>query len=141
METLIQHHEVIAIFIVRIILGILFFYQGYDIVFNLKINTVIETYEVSFANKGIPKFITRCGAWFTSYSELICGFLLIFGLFEYVALYILGINLIFASLAFSINTPMWNTQHVFSRLTLLLILLLTPTSWHMYSIDYLLFKN
>lgn len=139
METLIQHHQEIAVFIARIILGILFFFQGYDAVFNLKISTVIITYQNSFANKGIPKLITACGAWFTSYSELVGGFMLIFGFYEYIALYLLGLNLLVASFAFSVNTPMWDTKHVLLRLILLLFLLIVPISWHTYSIDNLLF--
>lgn len=139
METLIQHHQEIAVFIVRVLLGILFFFQGYDAIFKLKISTVIITYQNSFANKGIPKFITACGAWFTSYSELIGGFMLIFGFYEYIALYLLGINLLVASFAFSVNTPMWDTKHMLFRLILLIFLLIVPISWHTYSIDNLLF--
>ncbi len=139
METIIQHHQEIAVFIARVILGILFFFQGYDAVFNLKISTVITTYQNSFANKGIPKFISACIAWFTSYSELIGGFMLIFGFYEYIALYLLGLNLILATFAFCINTPLWDTKHVLIRLVLLTFLLIVPVSWHTYSIDTLIF--
>ena len=139
METLINHHQEIGVFIARVILGILFFYQGYDAVFNLKIKTIIITYQNSFSNKGIPKLITACGAWFTSYSGLIGGFMLIFGFYEYVALYLLALNLLVASFAFSVNNPLWDTKHVLIRLLLLLFLLIVPVSWHTYSIDNLIF--
>ena len=93
MDSIIQYHDVAAVFIARVFLGLLFFFQGFDAVFNIKVRNVIEAYENSFANKGIPRFITVLGSWFTSYVELIGGFLLVFGLFEYCALYLLGLNL------------------------------------------------
>ncbi len=111
MPTLIQHHEIVAVLIARVFLGCLFFFQGYDAVFNIKIRNVIYTYQNTFASKGIPKFVTVLGSWFTSYSELICGFLLIIGLFKYYALYFLGMDVILASIAFGITTPMWDMRH------------------------------
>ena len=138
METLIQHHEAAAVLIARTFLGLLFFFQGYDAVFRVKISNVISAYETSFENKGIPRFITVAGAWFTSYAELIGGLLLILGLFQYYALYLLGLNLVVAALAFSIVSPMWNMRFVFPRLALLLFLVAVPASWDRFSIDHLL---
>lgn len=138
MEAITQYHEVAAVFIARVFLGLLFFFQGYDAVFNIKIRNIIDTYQNSFANKGIPKFLTVCGSWFTSYVELIFGFLLVVGLFEYYALYLLGLNLIIASIAFGIITPMWDMRFVFPRLALLIFLLLVPGSWNMWSLDNLI---
>ena len=140
MEIANQYHEVASAFIARIFLGCLFFFQGYDAVFNVKIKNIIDTYQNSFVNKGIPKFFTVCGAWFTSYTELICGLLLILGLFEYCSLYLLAINLIIASIAFSINSPMWDMRFLFPRLILLLFLLVIPASWNIWSLDNLIFK-
>jgi putative oxidoreductase len=130
--------EASAVFIARVFLGLLFFFQGYDAVFRIKIKYVIEAYENSFANKGIPRFLTVCGAWFTSCVELIGGVLLIVGLFENAVLYFLGIDLIIASIAFGIAKPMWDMRYVFPRLALLLFLLVTPSAWHIWSIDHLL---
>lgn len=138
METLIQHHEAAAVLIARTLLGLLFFFQGYDAVFRVKIANVITTYEESFENKGIPRFITAAGAWFTSYAELIGGLLLIAGLFQYYALYLLGLNLLIASLAFSMVSPMWDMRFVFPRLALLLFLIAVPASWDLFSLDHLL---
>ncbi len=139
MEIITQCHEIVATSIARIFLGLLFFFQGYDAVINIKIKNVITTYEPTFENKGVPKFITICGVWYTSYSELIGGCLLTLGLFEYCALYLLGINLLVASVAFSINSPMWDMRFVFPRLVLLLFLLLVPRSWNVWTLDNLIF--
>ena len=141
MECIIQYREFIAVLIARVFVGFLFFFQGYEAVFKIKVKGVIEVYQNPFAFKGIPKLITACGAWFTSCSALICGFLLIIGLFQYCALYLLGLNLIITSIAFGIDTPMWDMRFVFPRLLLLLLLLLVPSSWHILSLDYVLFKN
>lgn len=141
MEVINQQPEAIAVFIARLFLGILFFIQGYDAIFKVKIINIIRTYSDSFAEKGIPRFITVSGAIFTSYVEFIGGFLLIIGLFKYWALYFLGIDLILASLAFGIVTPMWDMRHVFPRLLLLLFLLIVPYSWDIISLDNFLLST
>ena len=140
MESITQYHEVIAVFIARVFLGFLFFFQGYDAVFNVGIKNVIDTYEDSFFQKGIPKFLTVFGSYFTSYVELIGGAILIIGLFVYSALYLLGVNLLLVNIAFGIANPMWDMKFVSPRIALLLFLLITPATWHMWTIDNLIFK-
>lgn len=44
-----------------------FFFQGFDAVFNVKTINVIEMYENSFLLKGIPGFLTVGGTWCTSF--------------------------------------------------------------------------
>jgi uncharacterized membrane protein YphA (DoxX/SURF4 family) len=139
MEVLTQYHDIAAAFIARIFLGLLFFFQGYDAVVRVKLKNVLTTYESPFESIGVPKFLTVLGVWYTSYSELIGGILLTFGLFEQCALYLLGINLIIASIAFSINAPMWDMRHVFPRLALLLFLLVIPPTWSVWTLDHLIF--
>ena len=140
METINQYHEIVAVVIARVFLGLLFFFQGYDAVFNVKIKHVVQTYQASFSHHGIPKFLLVGASWFTSCTALIGGFLLIVGLFEYSVLYLLGINMIIASIGFGINTPMWDLRFVFPRLLVLLFLLLVPQGWNVWSFDYLFFK-
>lgn len=130
-------NQQIAAFIARIFLGFLFFFQGYDALFNVKIKNIVSAYSDEFANKGIPKFLTVAGAWFTSYIEFIGGLLLILGAFQQYTLYLLGLDLIFASIAFGISTPMWDMRFVFPRLVLLLFLLVIPSSWNSISFDHL----
>lgn len=137
MEAITQYHAVAAVFTARVFLGALFFFQGYDAIFNVKIKNVINAYADGFAGKGIPRFVTVLGSWFTSYAELIGGFLLLFGIFEYPALYLLSANLIIVSIAFSLAEPMWDMRFVFPRLVLLIFLLVTPAAWHSWSFDNL----
>jgi len=140
MEYIVQYHQEAAALIARALLGVLFFFQGYDAVFNIGMRSVIEAYKGSFSNKHIPGILITLASWFTSLTELIGGFLLVFGLLQYAALYLLGINLIIASIGFGMNTPMWDTKFVLPRLLLLLFLLCIPPSWSVFSLDYLIFK-
>jgi uncharacterized membrane protein YphA (DoxX/SURF4 family) len=141
MNIITSNHELAAAFIARVFLGLLFFFQGYDAVFRVKVESIIKAYENSFQNKGIPRFLTICGSWFTSYAELIGGALLIFGLFQYPALLLLGVDLIVASIAFGITSPVWDMRFAFPRLGLLLFLLAIPPDWNQWSIDTLIFQN
>lgn len=141
MEVIEQYQYISAIMIARVFLGFLFLFQGYDAIVNIGMKTVINTYQERFVNKGIPRLLTSFVGLYTSYTELICGGLLIFGLFEFPALYLLGINLIIAGIGFGMNQPLWDTRNVFPRLTLLLLLLMTPPEWHSLSLDQLFFKH
>jgi putative oxidoreductase len=141
METLNQYHEIAGVLIARVFLGCLFFFQGYDAVFNVKLKNVIATFEANFANRGIPKFLTTSASIFTCCTELIGGVLLILGLFEYAALYLLGLNLIIAAIGFGINTALWDTRNVLPRLLLILFLLFVPQDWNTLSLDHLILKS
>lgn len=140
MEIIAQYQYEAAVSIARVFLGFLFFFQGYDAIFNIGIQKVIKTYQDGFDRKGIPRWLTSLAAIFTSYSEFICGLLLIIGLFEFPALYLLGLNLLIAAIGFGINSPLWDMRHVFPRLILLLFLLVAPLKWHNWSLDFMFFR-
>lgn len=130
------HHETAAALITRVFLGVLFFFQGYDKVFKVKIKGVIETFEYSIISKHLSKTLLVLIAFFTSYIELIGGFLLIIGFLKYYTLYFLGLDLILVAVAFGMIKPMWDMQFVFPRLLLLLLLLVIPSQWDVVSVDY-----
>jgi putative oxidoreductase len=140
MEIINQYHQIAAVFIARVFLGCLFFFQGYDAVFNIKIKNIIETYRAGFTNKGMPHFIIVLATWFTACTELVGGTLLLVGLFKYAALYLLGANMIIAAIGFGITTPLWDTRYVLPRLLLLLFLLVVPASWDVLLIEQLITK-
>ena len=128
--------ETMAVFIARVFLGMLFFFQGVDAVFNIKPSGVLNTIMEPLLQKGVPKFMIVLGAYFTSYVELIAGLCLIVGFVKYYALYLLGLDLLIASIAFGIIKPMWDTQFVFPRLALMLFFLIAPSQWDVISVDY-----
>lgn len=132
------YHTEAAVFLARVFLGLLFFFQGYDAIFNVKVPNIINAYKYQFSQKGIPMFLTAWGAWFTSYVELIGGLLLLLGFFKYLALYLLGLNLIIASIGFGITNAMWDMKFVFPRLVLLIFLLIIPSQWDIASFDNLI---
>lgn len=136
MQTLIQNHYTIAVLIARFFLGFLFFFQGYDAIVRVGIKNVIETFHIPLSAKGIPKTFTVIGVWFTSYIQLIGGLLLIIGFVKYYVLYLLGIDLIVASIAFGFIKPMWDMQFVFPRMVILIFLLIVPSQWDVFSVDY-----
>ena len=125
-----------AVLLVRVFLGLLFFLQGYDKVFRLKVKNVIQEIHTPLATRGIPEFFSAIGAYLTSYIELICGATLIIGFATYWSLYLLGFDMLFAALAFGLVEPMWDMKHIFPRLVLLIFLLITPSQWEVISVDY-----
>ena len=139
---IIHSREVVAMFVVRVFLGFLFFFQGFDAVFRIKVKGVLNTIKEPLLEKGVPLFFIDLGAYYTSYANLICGFLLIIGFVKYYALYFIGADILMTAFAFSIIKPMWDMQFVFPRLALLVFFLIAPTEWDVISIDYVwsLFK-
>ena len=131
-------HQVSAVLISRVFLGMLFFFQGYDAVFRIKIPAVIESIRYPLASHGIPLPMITLGAYYTSFIELVGGGLLILGFLKYYVLYLLGFNLLLASYAMGVSRPLWDMQFIFPRLLLLLFLLLAPSHWDMISADYLI---
>ncbi|HTB32284.1 MAG TPA: DoxX family protein [Bacteroidia bacterium] len=128
--------EMDAALIARVFLGFVFFLQGYDKVFRLGVKQVIQTVHQPLSEKGVPKFFSALGAYFTSYVELICGAFLILGFAKYYCLYLLGFDLLFAAIAFGIVEPVWDMRHIFPRLALLIFLLVIPSHWDVISVDY-----
>ena len=136
MDGITQQH--LLYFMIRVILGCLFFFQGMDKVFNIKIGGVVEFFRAESAHKHIPGFLLVISAWFTSLAELVCGALLILGLFTLPSMYVLGLDLILVCGAFSLLKPMWDMQLLFPRLILLAILLYLPLELNVIAVDGLL---
>ena len=128
---------IIAIATARIFVGILFFFQGYDKIFKIGMKQLKQTMSANLGNHKLPDSFIGFVAVSTSWIELMCGFLLIIGFFKYFALYLLCIDLLVVATGFSLAKPMWDTAHVFVRLFLILLLLLTPVEWDKISFDYL----
>ena len=135
-----EYQFLAAALLARAFLGFLFLFQGIDAVFGIGVPNVISTYKGMFTNRKVPSFLIVLASWFTSYTELIGGILLVLGLFEYVALYLVALNLLVAAIGFGLNTPVWDTRFVLPRLILILFLLCIPHEWHQWSLDHLMFK-
>jgi putative oxidoreductase len=125
---------------VRVIAGALFFFQGYDKLFNVGINGVFLAFHEPMHKKNVPDWLLHLSAWFTTWAELLGGVLLIAGLFTPWAALILLFDLIIVTIAFGMIEPMWDMKHVFPRLVLLVTVLWLGAWGNVISIDYLLFK-
>ena len=94
-----------------------------------------------FEKTFLPKWLIWGTAYYTSYVELICGFLLIIGLFRKYALYLLGIDLLLVSFGHGLMEPIWDLQHVIPRAILFVTILLVPGQWDRWNADGLLFRE
>ncbi len=130
-------NNAIAILLLRTVAGLLFFFQGYDKLFNVKLNNVVRTFSEPLSKIHIPAFLLKPAIGISSIIELVCGLFLFFGLFKNMSLFFLAGNLVFVAFIFSCIKPMWDLQFYFPRLLLIFILLMLPPSSDIFSIDYL----
>lgn len=130
-------NNAIAILLLRTVTGILFFFQGYDKLFNVKIINVVRTFSEPLCKSHFPLFLLKPSIALSSIIELICGLLLFFGLFKNIALFFLAGDMIFVAFVFSCMKPMWDMQYYFPRLLFIFILLMIAPAADIFSIDYL----
>ncbi|MBK7666863.1 MAG: DoxX family protein [Sphingobacteriaceae bacterium] len=123
---------------VRVFAGILFFFQGYDKLFKIKMPGVIDTFMRDASRRNISRPFVSLIAYYTSIVEFAGGILLVFGLLNNYVLYALGIDLLLVCFAFSFIEPMWDLKHVFPRFLLIILLLLLPLEQNILSLDYLI---
>lgn len=125
----------IALLTMRLLLGFIFFMQGYGKVFQWGVDNVYENFFIGTYRELLPDFLIRFTAYYTSYIELICGFLLVIGLKVDWALYALASVLIIVTFGHGLAEPIWDLSHVLFRGILLIGLLLLPKAWDTFSLD------
>lgn len=128
----------IAESMLRIFAGILFFFQGYDKLFKIKMPGVIDTFMRDAERNNIKRPLVSIVAYYTSTVEFLGGIFLVFGILTNYSLYALGLDLILVCFAFSMVEPMWDMKHVFPRFILVILLLLLPLENDKLSVDYLI---
>lgn len=134
-------NRIAGVFILRVILGLIFFMQGMGKVFKTGVQAIYENFFLGqFKDTFLPEFILKLTAYYTSYIEMICGFLLIIGLFRNYALYLLGSVLIIVSFGHGLVEPIWDLHHVIFRTILLVSLLLLPSEWDKLTADSLILR-
>ena len=137
-----NNNRVIAVFLLRLILGFIFLMQGYGKVFTWGMENVINADFFNGTFKGmLPDFVIQATAYYTSYIELIGGLMLILGFRVNYALYALGSVLVVVTFGHGLAEPIWNLSHVFPRTVLLVAMLLLPREWDKFSLESILFKN
>jgi uncharacterized membrane protein YphA (DoxX/SURF4 family) len=121
MNTGFEFQQGLAMMTIRIVAGVLFFFQAYDKIFRLGLADVTRSFSEKFK---VAYSLLYIAVTVSSIIELSGGFLLIIGLLPDCASILLAIDLIFVVAAFSIVRPMWDMQYVFPRLVLIVSYLL-----------------
>ena len=135
-----ERQRAAGMFFIRVLLGIIFLMQGYGKVFTMGLSVVYDRFFRAFENSILPKWLIITSAYYTSYVELIGGFLLIIGLFRKCAMYVLAVDLLIVSFGHGLMEPIWDLSHVIPRSILLAILFFLPPSWDKWNADALLRK-
>jgi len=132
------NHQVAAL-TTRLILGFIFFLQGFGKVFKIGVHNLYNMPFFKEAYTGLlPDFVTLATAYYTSFTELIAGLLLILGLKRDWALYALASVLVIVTFGHGLVEPIWDLHHLMFRAIPLVALLIMPKQWDRWSIDYYL---
>jgi uncharacterized membrane protein YphA (DoxX/SURF4 family) len=118
----------VGVLFLRVLLGVIFFFQGYAKVFWWKAGGV---YEMAF--KGLegrlPSWVLWGTVYATSIIELVCGFLLILGIWTNRSLFVLAGVLIAVSIGHGLESGIFDLQHILPRALLIAMLLILPDEW------------
>jgi uncharacterized membrane protein YphA (DoxX/SURF4 family) len=132
-------NKIVAVTTVRLILGFIFLMQGFGKVFTWAVDNVYHMDFFYDAYKDLlPAPIILSTAYYTSYVELLGGFLVVVGLKRDYALYALASVLVIVTFGHGLSEPIWDLSHVMPRTILLVTLLLLPKEWDVISLDYLI---
>jgi uncharacterized membrane protein YphA (DoxX/SURF4 family) len=132
-------NKIIAIATLRLVLGFIFFMQGFGKVFTWGVEKV---YHMDFFYDTykdlLPEQVIHATAYYTSYVELVAGFLVVIGFKRDYALYALATVLVMVTFGHGLAEPIWDLSHMMPRTILLVALLLLPAEWDRFSVDYFL---
>ena len=131
----------IALLTARLLLGFIFFFQGFGKLFKFGVDNVYNNFFAKTYDGILPDFLLQATAYYTSYIEFFGGILLIIGLKRDYTLYALASVLIIVTFGHGLVEPIWDLSHVMYRAILLLTLLLLPKEWDQYRLDTLFKKK
>ncbi|MEL7002253.1 MAG: DoxX family membrane protein [Bacteroidota bacterium] len=130
-------NRTVMLFTVRIILALIFLMAGYGKIFTWGIGNVYNSSFASFENTFLPTFLLKFTAYYTSYVELIAGFILLIGFKRDYALYALASVLVIVTYGHGLQSPIWDVKDVIFRTILLGTLLIAPASWDKWQVERL----
>ncbi len=127
----------IVSFIVRWILGLLFLMAGFWKVFVLTPAGHAQQFFVEgFSDSWIPTWLLQLFGYSIPFLELVAGLLICIGLRTREALIAVGLLLIVTTYGHALQQPLFDIDgHTFTRLALIVFLLLAPAGGDRYSID------
>ena len=133
-----QRNRHVAALTIRLLLGFIFFFQGFGKVFKFGLDAVYQNFFKSSYGELLPDFLLLFTAYYTSIIELIGGLLLIIGLKRDIALYFLASVLVIVTFGHGLKDPIWDLSHVMYRTILLVALLFIPKEYDLFSVDALI---
>ena len=136
-----QRNRQVAVLTIRLLLGFIFFFQGFGKVFKFGLDAVYQNFFKSSYGELLPDFLLLFTAYYTSLIELIGGLLLIIGLKRDIALYFLASVLVIVTFGHGLKDPIWDLSHVMYRTILLVALLFIPKEYDLFSIDSLISRK
>ena len=124
-------------FVVRGILGLLFLMAGYWKVFVLTpANHAQQFFVEGFADTWIPTWLLQLLGYGIPFLELVAGLLICIGLRTREALIAVGLLLIVTTYGHALQQPLFDIDgHTFTRLALIVFLLLAPVGSDRYTVD------
>ena len=130
-------------FIVRWILGLLFLMAGFWKVFVLTpVGHAQQFFVEGFSDSWIPTWLLQLLGLSIPVLELVAGLLICVGLRTREALIAVGLLLIVTTFGHALQQPLFDIDgHTFTRLALIVFLLLAPVGRDRYSIDQWLFRK
>lgn len=131
----------VAVLTLRLLLGFIFFFQGFGKVFKFGLDNVSQNFFLKSYGELLPDFLLIFTAYYTSLVELIGGLLLIIGLKRDLTLYFLASVLVIVTFGHGLKDPIWDLSHVMYRAILLVALLWLPKEYDLLSIDSLIKKK
>lgn len=136
-----QNNKQIAVLTIRLLLGFIFFFQGFGKVFKFGLNAVYQNFFLKSYGELLPDFLLLFTAYYTSIIELVGGLLLIIGFKRDYTLYALASVLVMVTFGHGLKDPIWDVSDVMYRAILLVSLLLLPKDLDKYSVDFLIKKD
>ena len=124
---------------VRLFLGIILIFQGYDKLFVVKIKNVVSMFNSDSSKKNVPHSLVVFTSYFNSIIECFVGLLLIIGLFHQEVLILTSISLLIVTTGFSFLNPIWDLKHVFPRVLLVVILFILTNHFY-FGLDTIILK-
>lgn len=131
----------VAVLTIRLILGFIFFFQGFGKVFKFGLHNVYKNFFASSYGELLPDFLLLCTTYYTSLVELVAGIMLVIGFKRDYALYALASVLVIVTFGHGLKEPIWDLSHVLYRTILLVGLLVLPKELDKFSLDFLIKKD
>jgi uncharacterized membrane protein YphA (DoxX/SURF4 family) len=128
-----------AILFARAVVGLIFFMAGFWKVFQLGPAGHVRRYFLPFQDTFLPTSSLWAVGFAIPFVELIAGAMVMVGFRTRIALVALGFVLVIVTFGHLLHEPLYAFhEHVIPRLALLLLVLLLPKEWDLYSIDAML---